>query len=111
MKLRALTLAAVIASTSLFAGVAQAQTSILNASYDIARELFQQINPVFQEQWKEKTGKDVEVKQSHAGSSRQAQSIMQGLMADVVTFTQVTDVQILHDLGKISPHYMQHIIH
>lgn len=103
MKLRALTLAAVIASTSLFAGVAQAQTSILNASYDIARELFQQINPVFQEQWKEQKGEEVEVKQSHAGSSRQAQSIMQGLKADVVTFNQVTDVQILHDRGKLIP--------
>jgi len=101
MKLRAFTLAALVAGASLFGGVAQAEQSILNASYDIARELFQQINPAFQEHWKEQHGETVEVRQSHAGSSRQAQSIMQGLKADVVTFNQVTDVQILHDRGKM----------
>jgi ABC-type sulfate transport system substrate-binding protein len=33
-------------------------------------------------------------KQSHAGSSKQALAILQGLKADVVTYNQVTDVQI-----------------
>lgn len=103
MKLRALTLAAVIAGASLFTGAAQAEKSLLNASYDISRELFQQINPAFQEYWKKQHGETVEVKQSHAGSSKQAQSILQGLKADVVTFNQVTDVQVLHDKGKLIP--------
>jgi len=43
----------------------------------------------------------VEIKQSHGGSSAQARSILQGLAADVVTFNQVTDVQVLHDRGKL----------
>ncbi|EGQ8322946.1 thiosulfate ABC transporter substrate-binding protein CysP [Vibrio cholerae] len=78
-----------------------ADQTILNSSYDIARELFVAYNPVFAEHWQQKTGKTVEIKQSHAGSSAQARSILQGLAADVVTFNQVTDVQILHDKGKL----------
>ncbi|WP_414525017.1 thiosulfate ABC transporter substrate-binding protein CysP [Pseudochelatococcus sp. G4_1912] len=74
---------------------------LLNASYDIARELFAAINPVFIQEWKAKTGQDVTIKQSHAGSSAQARAILEGLQADVVTFNQVTDVQILHDRGDL----------
>ncbi len=74
---------------------------LLNASYDIARELFVAINPAFIEDWKAKTGQTVSVKQSHAGSSAQARAILEGLQADVVTFNQVTDVQVLHDRGDL----------
>lgn len=74
---------------------------LLNTSYDIARELFAQYNPMFIEHWQKKTGKQVVIKQSHAGSSKQARAILQGLSADIVTFNQVTDVQVLHDKGKL----------
>jgi sulfate/thiosulfate transport system substrate-binding protein len=81
--------------------VAQEKPSeILNVSYDIARELFAQINPAFATEWKAKTGQTLEIKQSHSGTSRQARSIMEGLQADVVTFNQFTDVQILADRGN-----------
>ena len=78
------------------AGGAQAQEAnkLLNASYDISRELFAAINPAFIADYKEKTGRDVTIDQSHGGSSRQARSILEGLEADVVTFNQVTDVDI-----------------
>lgn len=79
----------------------RAPKDMLNVSYDIARELFAAINPAFIEHWKEKTGDTVNVKQSHAGSSRQARAILEGLQADVVTFNQVVDVQILHDRGNL----------
>ncbi|MDJ1159631.1 thiosulfate ABC transporter substrate-binding protein CysP [Chelatococcus sp. SYSU_G07232] len=72
---------------------------ILNASYDIARELFAQINPAFTATWKAKTGQTIEIKQSHGGSSRQARAILEGLQADVVTFNQVTDIDVLRDKG------------
>lgn len=77
--------------------------SLLNSSYDIARELFASYNEHFNKHWQEKTGQRVEVKQSHAGSSRQAQAIIQGLRADVVTYNQVTDVDILHERGNLLP--------
>jgi sulfate transport system substrate-binding protein len=91
-------------SASLFAPAAvSADRELLNSSYDIARELFAAYNVHFNEYWNEKTGDSVEVSQSHAGSSKQAQAIIQGLKADVVTFNQVTDIDILHTRGKLIP--------
>lgn len=85
----------------LFASPAMSQDKapgeILNVSYDIARELFVQLNPAFIAEWKAKSGQTLEIKQSHAGTSRQARSILEGLQADVVTFNQFLDVQVLAD--------------
>lgn len=85
--------------------VAQAQaTELLNSSYDVSRELFAALNPPFEQQWAKDNGGDkLTIKQSHAGSSKQALAILQGLKADVVTYNQVTDVQILHDKGNLIP--------
>lgn len=80
---------------------AMAAQEILNASYDVSRELFVAINPKFQSYWKEKTGEDISIQQSHAGSSAQAAAILQGLKADVVTFNQSTDIDVLHQKGKL----------
>ncbi|BDX01648.1 thiosulfate transporter subunit [Marinomonas pontica] len=95
-----------IIGTLLLSGAVQASAAdqtILNTSYDIARELFATYNPTFEKHWLETTGKTIEIKQSHAGSSKQANAIMNGLSADVVTFNQVTDVQVLHDKGRMIP--------
>ena len=94
-----------VATVSAFsASTAQAQAqekSILNASYDVARELFAAINPKFVEYWKAKTGEDVKIDQSFAGTSRQAQDIVQGKKVDVVTFNQVTDINFLEKNGLV----------
>ena len=72
------------------------ERELLNSSYDIARELFSAINPEFQAWWQEEHGEEIAISQSHGGgSSAQARAIMQGMRADVVTFNQVTDVQVL----------------
>ncbi len=86
-----------------FSAVQAADQTILNASYDIDRELFAAYNPMFVEHWRETSGKTVKIKQSHAGSSKQANAILHGLKADVVTFNQVTDVQVLADKGPLLP--------
>lgn len=75
---------------------------ILNSSYDVARELFATLNPQFIEWWQEQHGESVNVKQSHGGSSTQARAILQGLRADVVTYNQVTDVEVLADAGLVA---------
>lgn len=80
-----------------------ADRELLNTSYDIARELFAAYNEEFKAHWHDKTGETLEVRQSHAGSSRQAQAIIQGLRADVATFNQVTDIDILHARGGLIP--------
>ncbi len=76
---------------------------LLNSSYDISRELFAEINPLFIAHYQQQTGETLEIKQSHGGSSRQAQAIIQGLRADVVTFNQSTDIDILHQRGNLLP--------
>jgi len=84
---------------------AQAQgepRELLNSSYDIARELFAAVNPRFIDWWQAQHDETVSVKQSHGGSSTQARSIMQGMRADVVTFNQVTDVNVLADAGLVA---------
>ena len=79
-----------------------AQTSILNASYDVSRELYKDINPAFIASWKKSSGNDIEVKQAHGGSTKQAQSVAEGLEADVVTLNQPTDLDFLASKGVIS---------
>jgi sulfate transport system substrate-binding protein len=96
-----LLMAAVVAATGI--QQAQAKREILNASIDVSRELFAALNPKFEAYWKAKTSEDVIVNQSHQGSSKQARAILEGLPADVVTFNQVTDVQVLHDQGNLIP--------
>ena len=74
-------LLASVASATLLTGSlshAAADTPFHNASYDIARELFGEINPLFVEHWKQQSGKEVKIIQSFAGTSRQAQDIIQG---------------------------------
>ena len=80
---------------------AQSPSNILNASYDIGRELYAAVNEAFVAKYAEDTGVTVRVDQSHGGSSRQARAILEGLEADVVTFNQVTDVQVLHERGNL----------
>ena len=77
-----------------------AAQEILNSSYDVSRELFAAINPKFQAHWKATTGADITIQQSHAGSSTQAAAIINGLKADVVTFNQSTDIDVLNQRGN-----------
>ncbi|WP_052365587.1 thiosulfate ABC transporter substrate-binding protein CysP [Halotalea alkalilenta] len=79
-----------------------AERTLMNASYDVSRELFTALNPPFIEQWREAHGEEVEIQQSHAGSSTQARSIIEGLRADVVTFNQTTDIDVLANAGLVA---------
>jgi sulfate/thiosulfate transport system substrate-binding protein len=91
--------AGVLAATAAQAGA----VNLLNVSYDPTRELYQAINPVFAAQWKNKTGDDVVIKQSHGGSSKQARAIIDGLEADVATLGIAADIDALHAHGDLLP--------
>jgi sulfate transport system substrate-binding protein len=95
-------LLAIALGVGLAGPAAAAERELLNSSYDIARELFSAINPDFVAHWQETQGETVAVSQSHGGSSAQARAILQGLRADVVTYNQVTDVQVLADAGLVA---------
>ena len=91
--------ATAVAALALGSAPAFAQPAdILNASYDIGRELFEAENAAYAA-----SGATVTINQSHAGTSTQARAILEGLAADVVTFNQVTDVQVLYDKGALIP--------
>jgi sulfate transport system substrate-binding protein len=92
----------VVAAVALSATTTFAQTTLLNASYDVAREFYKDINPAFEAWYKKKTGKDVKVDQSHGGSSAQARAVLDGLDADVVTFNTVTDIDFLAANGVVA---------
>ena len=85
------------------AAPAMAATTLLNVSYDVARELYKDINPAFQKSWKQQTGEEIKIDQSHGGSSKQARAVLDGLEADVVTMNQASDIDVLASRGKLIP--------
>ena len=90
-------------ATAAVASPAFAQTSsLLNVSYDVAREFYKDYNAAFVAHYKKTTGKDVKVDQSHAGSSAQARAVADGLDADVVTMNTTTDIEFLADKGVVA---------
>jgi sulfate transport system substrate-binding protein len=94
-------LAAVALAASGIASAQQPQT-LLNASYDVAREFYKDVDAAFVPWYKKTTGKDVKVEQSHGGSSAQARAVADGLDADVVTMNTTTDIDFLADRGVVA---------
>ena len=84
------------------AGMAGAQQTLLNVSYDVAREFYKDYNSAFVAHYKKTTGKDVKIDQAHGGSSAQARAVNDGLAADVVTFNTTTDVEFLASNGVVA---------
>ncbi|KYF82817.1 ABC transporter permease [Sorangium cellulosum] len=75
---------------------------LLNVSYDPTRELYEEVNAAFAKRWKEQSGQDVTIKQSHGGSGKQARSVIDGLQADVVTLALAYDIDALVQTGRLS---------
>ncbi|MDN4039626.1 sulfate ABC transporter substrate-binding protein [Massilia sp. YIM B02443] len=98
---RALLVLAMAAGSTLSVQAA-AQTELLNVSYDVARELYKDVNPAFIAAYKQQTGQTVTVKQSHGGSSKQARAVADGLEASVVTMNQANDIDMLADRGLVA---------
>lgn len=82
---------------TLLPGQARAADSLelLNVSYDPTREFYEELNPLFIKHWKEKTGQDVTIKQSHGGAGKQARAVIDGLSADVVTLALAYDIDAI----------------
>jgi sulfate transport system substrate-binding protein len=85
------------------ASLAHADTTLLNVSYDVTRELYKDIDAAFIADYKQKTGETVSIRQSHGASSAQALSVTQGLQADVVTMNQPNDIDLLVERGGLLP--------
>ncbi len=78
----------------------EGEVTLLNASYDPTRELYEDINVAFAKHWKETTGQEVRISQSHGGSGRQARAVIDGLPADVVTLALAGDIDKIAARGQ-----------
>jgi sulfate transport system substrate-binding protein len=76
---------------------------LLNVSYDPTREFYKEYNAAFAKYWKAKTGDDVTVNQSHGGSGKQAQLVIAGLEADVVTLALAYDIDAISQQAGLLP--------
>jgi sulfate transport system substrate-binding protein len=89
---------------SAFAIAAHAkEIKLLNVSYDPTRELYTEYNAAFAKYWQGKTGDTVTISQSHGGSGKQAQSVINGLEADVVTLALAYDIDAISQQAKLLP--------
>ncbi len=84
------------------ASTVPAAQALLNVSYDPTRELYVAINAAFVKQWQAKTGKTVQIRQSHGGSGAQARAVSDGLEADVVTLALAYDIDAVQKAGLIT---------
>ena len=88
-----------------------ADVQLLNVSYDVARELYKDINPAFIAEWKKSTGETITINQSHGGSSKQARSVADGLEASVVTMNQANDIDMLAERGLVAADWNKRLPH
>ncbi len=102
---RSIFLAAALAATAQLGvtGFAFAQDQLTNVSYDPTRELYRKYNELFTAHWKEKTGRDVVVTNTHGGSGSQTRTVIDGLPADVVTMPLAGDILAIEAAGLIQP--------
>jgi sulfate/thiosulfate transport system substrate-binding protein len=94
---------AFIATSLLASSVFAKDINLLNVSYDPTRELYREFNAAFAKHWKEKTGDNVQVDQSHGGSGAQSRAVIDGLKADVVTLALAGDIDPIASIGKLLP--------
>jgi sulfate transport system substrate-binding protein len=105
-KYRPIALASALFFCSLLAACSKgpdSEVTLLNVSYDPTRELYEDVNAAFADQWKKAHGQTVSIKQSHGGSGRQARAVIDGLPADVVTLALASDIDAIADQGKLLP--------
>jgi sulfate transport system substrate-binding protein len=88
------------------------EVKLLNVSYDPTREFYSEYNTAFVKYWKTKTGDDVVISQSHGGSGKQAQSVINGLPADVVTLALAYDIDVIaQQAGLLPANWQQRLPH
>ena len=102
-----------IAAAALLAvsGLTVSAQTMLNASYDVAREFYKEYNAAFVANYKKTTGKDLKIDQAHGGSSAQARAVNDGLDADVVTMNTTTDIEFLASKGIVAADWNKRFPH
>lgn len=74
---------------------------LLNVSYDPTREFYSEFNESFAQYWKQHTGQEIVIEQSHGGSGKQARGVIDGLEADVVTLALAYDIDAIAEKSQL----------
>ncbi|MEA1062719.1 sulfate ABC transporter substrate-binding protein [Erwinia sp. HR93] len=93
----------------LSAGALAKDVQLLNVSYDPTRELYEQYNKAFRVWWKQQTGDNVTIRQSHGGSGKQATAVINGMEADIVTLALAYDIDAIAQRGRINQNWQQRL--
>lgn len=102
MRLSKLKLGLIVALIST-SSLTSAARDLLNVSYDPTRELYTEVNKEFGAYWKSRTGQDINFRQSHGGSGKQARAVIDGLNADVVTLALAADIDAISEKTALFP--------
>ena len=100
-------LASLLAAVAVSASAAD--VTLLNVSYDPTRELYQEFNAAFAKYYQAKTGKTVEIQQSHGGSGKQGRAVVDGLEADVVTLALAYDIDAIAASGLLAKDWQKRL--
>lgn len=88
------------------------RAGLLIAAYTAPREALEQgLIPAFQEQWRARTGADLDVRVSYLGSGAQAKSVISGFPADVVLLALEADVDRVVAEGLIPANWRERTGH
>jgi sulfate/thiosulfate transport system substrate-binding protein len=99
----------ILAFAALGPSVSADDMTLLNVSYDPTRELYQEFNAAFAKYYRAKTGKSVEIEQSHGGSGKQARAVVDGLDADVVTLALAYDIDAIAASGLLPKEWQKRL--
>jgi sulfate transport system substrate-binding protein len=92
-------LAAVVLTS---APVQAADVTLLNASYDATRELYQTLSRDFTARHA-KSGDKITLRTSHGGSGSQARAVIDGLQADILTLALAADIDAVSKNAGLLP--------
>lgn len=98
--LRRASLAALIAVSSF---AVNANSALLNVSYDPTREFYREYNQWFSQYWQQQGQAAPVLRQSHGGSGSQARGVIDGLDADIVTLALAYDIDAIADKAGLLP--------
>lgn len=78
------------------------EVTLILAAYTTPREAYQELIPIFQQQWQEETGQTVTFEESYQGSGAQSRAVVEGFEADIVALSLEADVTRIENAGLIT---------
>jgi sulfate/thiosulfate-binding protein len=78
------------------------EVKLILGAYTTPREAYKELIPIFQQQWKDKTGQNVVFEESYLGSGAQSRAIVEGFEADIAALSLEADITRIAKAGLIT---------